>query len=86
MQAWRERKFSSKRTGALLVDTLADGRSIALQPEIRKMGMKMIGLQGKIRFSNSALGYLLARSGVGHWRSAGGAAGCAVNSEIKEQI
>jgi len=41
MQAWRERKFSSKRTGALLVDTLADGRSIALQPEIRKMGMKI---------------------------------------------
>ena len=89
MQAWRERKFSSKRTGALLVDTPVDGRSIASQPVIRKMGMKMIGLQGKIRFSNSALGYLLARSGVGHWRFAGGAAAGvvrAVNSEIKEQL
>jgi len=43
----RKQICSSKRAGALLVDTPAEGRSIASHPEIRKMGMKTISLPGK---------------------------------------
>jgi hypothetical protein len=80
MQTHRESKFSSKRTGALRVDTPADGRSIALQSEIRKMGMKTISLPGKTSFRKFSP-WLPARaqrswlSVIGHWSFAAGAAG-----------
>ena len=58
-----------KRTGALLVDTPAEGRSIASQSEIRKMGMKTISLPGKDLVFKSTRWLLI----IVYWLFAGGA-------------
>jgi hypothetical protein len=64
----------------LLVDTPADGRSIALQSEIRKMGMKTISFPGKDLFLKPTPWL----SVISHWRFAeGAAAGAAVNRLLR---